>query len=113
MLQEMISLELGIEPGVEIISGTAIIGFPITLGFSLNNYYENGLEASDTLGFADSFGYFDAGIAVNIPLKIPENYGIWEVSGSLHLISLGSYLGSLNDGKKVQTVSTFGLSIGY
>ena len=37
------------------------------------------------LGFSNSFGYFDIGAVVSVPLPMPESYGSWEFSGGLHL----------------------------
>ena len=48
-------LELGVEPGLELIADRASIGFPATVGLSLNHYYEDGG------GRNDAFGYFDVG----------------------------------------------------
>ena len=100
-------LELGVEPGVEIIEGAASVSFPVTLGISLNNYYEDGGE------FSDTFGYFDVGGVVALPLGVPEAFGSWEITGGVHLLAFGSYLEALNDGDQYQAVGAFGFSIGY
>ena len=111
---EGVYLELGVEPGLDIINGVASVVFPVTVGLSLSNYYENGAAADDPLGFSDRFGYFDIGAAVSVPLPMmPESYGSWELSGSFHFISLGAYLESLNDDDNVQALGAFGVSIGY
>ena len=111
---EGVYLELGVEPGLDIIDGVASVVFLVTVGLSLSNYYENGVAADDPLGFSDRFGYFDIGAAVSVPLPMmPESYGSWELSGSFHFISLGAYLESLNDDDNVQAIGAFGVSIGY
>ena len=111
---EGVYLELGVEPGLEIVPGGASVGFPITVGLSLSNYYENGVDIADPLGFSDSFGYFDIGADVSVPVPmVPVSYGSWELSGGLHLLSLGTYLESLNNGDSVQAIGSFGVSIGY
>ena len=111
---EGVYLELGVEPGMDIFEGVASVGFPMTVGLSLSNYYENGIDSADhPLGFSDNFGFFDIGAAVSVPLNVPAAYGDWEVSGGVHLLSLGSYLEFLNDNDQVQVIGSFGFSIGY
>ena len=104
---EGVYLELGVEPGLEIVDGAAAIGFPVILGMSLNDYYEDGAD------FNDTFGYFDIGAVATIPLNVPESVGSWEFTGGVHLLSLGSYLEALNDGDTFQAVGSIGFSIGY
>ena len=59
-------------------------------------------------------GYFDIGADVSVPVPmVPVSYGSWELSGGLHLLSLGTYLESLNAGDSVQAIGSFGVSIGY
>ena len=110
---EGVYIEFGVEPGLDIVDGIASVGFPVTLGLSLSNYYENGIDSSLPLGYSDTFGFFDIGAAVSVPLKMPAAYGSWEVTGALHLLSLGGYLEALNDGDQVQIIGSFGVSIGY
>ena len=69
--------------------GAASISFPVTFGFSMSNYYENGAPAEGPV-FSDTFGYFDVGGVLVFPLEVmPEGYGDWELSGGFHLLSLG------------------------
>ena len=100
-------LELGVEPGLQLLEGGASVGFPVTLGVSLNNYYEDGA------GFNDTFGYFDVGAVGSFPLGVPESVGSWELTGGVHLLALGNYLEAINDGDQFQVVGSFGFSIGY
>ena len=100
-------LELGVEPGLQLLEGGASVGFPVTLGMSLNNYYEDGA------GFNDTFGYFDVGAVGSFPLGLPESVGSWELTGGVHLLALGNYLEAINDGDQFQVVGSFGFSIGY
>ena len=83
----------------------------MTLGLSLSNYYENALDSSLPSGYNDTFGFFAIGAAVSVPLNMPAAYGSWEVTGALHLLSLGGYLEALNDGDQVQVIGSFGVSI--
>ena len=110
---EGVYLEFGVEPGVEFIEDMVDVTFPVTLGLSLNNYYENGINEMDPGGFSDTFGYFDIGAAVAVPLGMPEDYGSWEVAGGFHLLMLGGYLKEINESDGVQVIGSVGLSIGY
>ena len=73
----------------------------------MNNYYEDGA------GFNDTFGFFEVGALVAVPLTMPPGYGDWELSGGIKLLALGSYLESLNGGDTYQPVGYGGFSIGY
>ena len=110
---EGVYLELGVEPGLDIIDGAASVSFPVSLGFSLINYYENGISTDTPFGFNDNFGHFDAGAVIAVPLGMPEAYGSWELTGGIHLIALGSYLERINDGDGVQAIGSLGISVGY
>ena len=110
---EGVYLEFGIEPEMELIEDMVDVTFPVTLGLSLNNYYENGIDEMIPGGFSDTFGFFDVGAAVVVPLGMPENYGSWDVVGSFHLLMLGSYLEELNESDGLQAVGSVGISIGY
>lgn len=100
-------LEFGVEPGLQILDGWASVGFPATLGLSLNNYYEDGAD------FDDTFGFFDVGAVARFPLGVPESLGSWELTGGVHLLALGNYLEAINDGDQFQVVGSFGFSIWY
>ena len=104
---EGVYLEFGIEPAVEAMDGRVTFTLPATLGLSLSNYYENGA------GIDDSYGFFDVGVVASTPLGVPEAFGAWELTGGMHLLLLGNYLETLNDGDEVQVVGSIGLSIGY
>ena len=99
--------ELGIEPSLELIADRASIGFPATLGMSLNHYYEDGGDLNDV------FGYFDLGAVATLRLGMPDSVGTWTVSGGVHLLALGNYLKILNDGDKLQAVGSVGINIAY
>ena len=105
---EGVYLELGVEPGFEPVVDRVTLGFPVTIGLSLSNYYENGDDLSN------SFGYFDVGAVVTAPLTaMPASFGDWEVSGGVKFLALGDYLKTLNGGDKYQPIGFFGFSIGY
>ena len=104
---EGVYLEFGVEPGLDLEVSNVTIGFPATLGLSLNNYYEDGAGINDTLG------YIDVGAVATVPLAVPESFGAWEFSAGVHLLRLGGYLEMLNDGESLQIVASAGLSIAY
>ena len=104
---EGVYFELGVEPGLSLEGTPVSLSFPVTLGLSLSDYYEG------TPGNDDVFGYIDLGLVASVPLRVPESYGAWEVSGGIHLLSLGDALTSFNDGDGFQPVGTFGFNIGY
>ncbi len=99
--------ELGIEPGLDLAEGSLSLTVPLTLGMSLNNYYEDGGLTNDT------FGYLDLGLVLGMPLNVPESFGSWELTGGAHMLLLGRYLESLNGGNQFQAIGSVGLSIGY
>ena len=99
--------ELGVEPGIELIADRASIGFPATVGLSLNHYYEDGGDLNDV------FGYFDLGAVATLRLGMPASAGTWTISGGVHLLALGDYLKVLNDGDKLQAVGSVGVNIAY
>ncbi len=104
---EGVYFELGVEPGLSLEGTPVSLSFPLTLGLSLSDYYEG------TPGNDDVFGYVDLGLVASVPPPIPEPYGAWELSGGVHLLSLGDALTSFNDGNGFQAIGTFGFNIGY
>jgi len=106
-LGEGVYVELGVEPGLHLEGTPVSLSFPLTVGLSLSDYYE------EAPGNDDVFGYVDLGLLASVPLPIPEPYGAWELSGGIHLLSLGDALTSFNDGNGFQAIGTFGFNIGY
>lgn len=109
--QEGTYLELGIEPGFTPIESERFpvnLSFPLTLGLSLDDYYESATGRDDT------FGYFDGGIVASLPLAfIPAAYGSWEVSAGLHLLLLGDNLKTVNNGDDFEAIGIFGIGMTY
>ena len=111
---EGVYLELGVEPSLPIVDPEiATVSFPVTLGLSLSNYYENGLPLGDPDRLNNGFGFFSLGATVSFPLPVSENYGAWSLMGSLQFMTLGDYLEVLNDGDGGQVIGAFGFNIGY
>ena len=99
--------EFGIEPGLPLDSGELTFSFPISIGLSLSDYYENGTDMDDT------FGFFEIGILATLPLGTADGYGDWELSGGLKLVNLGTYLEHLNRSDGTQLIGTGGFSVGF
>ncbi len=107
-------VELGVEPGLPLEDSPLSLTFPVTLGLSLSDYYQNVDPLVGMVGENDGFGYFDLGILGSVPLSgVSESYGSWEVSGGVHLLFLGDSLEALNAGDQFQAIGSFGVSIGY
>ena len=107
-------VELGVEPGLPLEDSPVSLTFPVTLGLSLSDYYQNVDPMVGVVGDNDAFGYFDLGLLASVPLLgVSESYGSWEVSGGVHLLFLGDSLEALNAGDQFQAIGSFGVSIGY
>ena len=107
-------VELGVEPGLTLEDSPLSLTFPVTLGLSLSDYYQNVDPLVGMVGDNDAFGYFDLGLLGSVPISgVSESYGSWEVSGGVHLLFLGDSLEALNAGDQFQAIGSFGLSIGY
>mgnify|MGYP001216487638 CR=1 FL=1 len=104
---EGVYFELGIKPRLELLDGVTSIKFPVTLGLSLSNYYENGA------GLDNTFGYFDIGAVASLPITAPRSFGEWELTGGVHLLALGGYLETINNGDQLQAVGSIGFHIRY
>ena len=100
-------IELGVEPGFEPIKPLTV-SFPLKLGLSGKDYYE------DNSGHDKTFGYFDLGIAVSMPLAfIPKDFGEWAVSAAGHFLFLGDATKDFNSGNDTYQLAVFGLSLSY
>lgn len=108
---EGIYLELGIEPGVSLLENAQVsvgISVPLTLGLSLSDYYE------DANGSDDGFGYFDAGVAVNVGLgRIPKSFGALSLTVDGHFLFLGDNLEAANNGDAFKAMGVVGVSLSY
>jgi hypothetical protein len=104
-------LQLGVEPGFTLIESEnypVSLSFPLTLGLSLSDYYQN------STGDDDTFGYFDLGVNLSEPLSfIPADYGSWEVFVKGDFLFLGDNLEAVNDGDSFEAIGTFGIALSY
>jgi hypothetical protein len=106
-----IYLQLGVEPGLSLVENDQVsvgVSVPLTLGLSLSDYYEFGTGNDDT------FGYFDAGVAVNVGLGlIPEDFGSLSLTLAGHFLFLGDNLETANNGDSFKAIGTIGVSLSY
>ena len=87
--------------------GDATLSVPLTLGLSLDDYYE-GATGSDT------FGYFQVGTVFGVPLSfIPAEFGSWAASAGAYFLTLGDTLRAANDGDDSEFFGIFGISMEY
>jgi hypothetical protein len=104
--------EFGVEPGLTVIESEKYpvsLAIPLTLGLSLGDYYEN-----PTTGQDSTFGYFDAGLKVSMPLGfIPADYGSWEVYIKGDFLFLGSSTKAINGGDDFEAIGTIGFALAY
>ncbi len=117
---EGVYLEIGIEPALADILGSESlpvdVAVPVTLGLSLDSYYEDGMGGDDD----DTFGYLDIGVVASTPLDglIPAGLGSWEASFGVHYLYLGdtaqnisAAFGTGNDSSTVY--ATIGISTSF
>ena len=108
---EGVYLELGVEPSMTLVENSQVsvgLAVPLTFGFSLDDYYEDGN------GNDDGFGYFDAGVAVSLGFGgIPESFGELSVTVAGHLLFLGDNLEAANNGDDFKAIGSVGLSLSY
>jgi hypothetical protein len=106
-----IYLQLGIAPGVTLFEKGPVpvaLSFPMTLGLSLDDYYEFGTGNDDT------FGYFSGGVTAAVPLKfIPAAFGNWTAKAGVQFLTLGDNLERINNRDSFEVIGTFGLALTY
>jgi hypothetical protein len=96
-------VELSARPVLKLGATPATLSVPLKLGLSATDYYE-GASGSDT------FGYFDVGAIVSVPLGFfPQ--GAWDVHGGLDVLFLGDNLEAFNGGNAVQPVALIGVGL--
>ena len=114
-------MEIGIEPSfiiVESVDYPVTLNIPMTVGLSLDDYYEADTNGDGILE-DDTFGFFDVGAVFSMPLAfIPSDYGQWETYAGVHCLLLGDTTEqlSMNMGTGDDDFSvygTFGISMNY
>ena len=95
-------------PGDESDSYPIGLSFPIVLGLSMYDYYE------DDNGDDDTFGFVSLGADASIPLAfIPEDFGSWSVTAGLDVYFLGNHLEDANENDDVFPVFTGSVTMDY
>lgn len=108
--EEGVYLELGVAPDYELITegdfaGTTV-AFPVTLGLSLGDYYDDGTDD-------DTLGYVAFGPVVEAPLPIEAEWGNWTASAGLTILVLGDALESANEGDSTEFIGTIGVGLSF
>ncbi len=113
-------LEFGVAPGFTILPSEDMpvdLTIPVTLGFSLDDYYEDGT------GDDEAFGFVDFGAEVSTPLSfMPQEFGSWSAYAGVHAIVLGdstqeisgpNQFGVIGEDSDVEVYGVFGISMEY
>jgi hypothetical protein len=109
---EDVYLELGISPTVysfNLNASTPVsLTVPVLLGLSLDDFYV------DNDGDNELFGYGSIGLAAQMPLPIPSDYGSWSLKASVTYLQLfADSVEIVNNGESNQFIGTVGVSFTY
>jgi hypothetical protein len=99
-------MEIGFAPGYALTR--ASIAFPIKIGLSLSDYYENPLTGEDS-----KFGYFSVAGIVTVPLGGTTSFGSWNIHGGVEYQALGDTTKVFNGDEGNQVIGSFGLGFSY
>ncbi len=104
-------LQPGITPAFSV-EGVALVeridfSFPITVGISLDDYYE------DSNGEDNAFGFVSFSAQASIPLPVPVAYGSWSLWGGVQFLILGDTTSEVNDGDDTAVIGTLGLLVEF
>lgn len=91
------------------------LNVPVTVGLSLNDYYQDASTKDST------FGFFDIGADVSVPLAfVSSEYGAWTLTAGVHYIhlsqnaaALGAGGGAITDGDRDSVYGKVGVSFSY
>ena len=104
--------QLSFEPGLTLIESEDYplhLSIPLTLGLSLDDYYQDPVTGDDS-----TFGYFDGGLVFSVPLAfIPADFGSWDFSAGVHFLALGDSTQAINNGDSFEAIGIFGISLAY
>ena len=104
---EAVYLELGLGPSFEFLDGRATLSVPVTLGFSLDDYF---LDAD---GDDDVFGFGQVGVAFDYALG-SGRLGDWTLSGGVNVTFLGSAMeGEHPTGDAHEVYGFIGIGMSY
>lgn len=102
-------LELGVAPGFsfDAVGTTIAVSFPVSVGLSISDYYQN----SD--GDDDTFGFVQIGAKASIPLPFGERYGAWTLNAGVAALFLGDQTSDYNGGQDEQLIGTIGVQVNF
>ncbi len=109
-------LELGFEPAAPLDDAPVGLSFPVTLGLSLNDYYQYTELVDDIFELrpGGTFGFFSVGASLGIPLNVGEEFGEWGLALGVNMIRLGEGAKAIDGGdSSTKVIALFGLSVGY
>lgn len=102
-------LELGITPGFsfDVDKTPVAISFPVSVGLSLSDYFQDSSGNDETIGFAQ------VGIKASLPLPLADRYGRWSLNAGISALFLGDNTASFNGGDHEQLIGTIGLQLNF
>lgn len=102
-------LGLGLTPAFDVtaLSRSVTLSFPLTVGISASDYYQDGA------GKDQSFGYIDLGAEFATDLPVATRFGSWSLSGGVHWLVLGDNTQVVNEGRDNQLYGRVGLAISF
>lgn len=101
---ESVYLELAFGPAFEVLGGRATVSVPVTVGLSLDGYYDDGDD--------EAFGYLAIGLDVAIPLTSGE-WGDASLTLGGRVLVLGDAARAANGGDEVDGYAYAGVSLSY
>ena len=106
-------LEFGVEPAAPLDDAPVGLSFPVTIGLSLNDYYQY-QDDMDVVQPGGTFGFFSVGASLGIPLNVAEEFGAWAIGLGVNALVLGDGAKAIDGGdSSTKIIALFGLSVGY
>jgi hypothetical protein len=102
-------LELGVAPGFsfDVEQTPILITFPVSVGLSLKDYYQ------DAAGDDDTFGFAQVGVKAAVPLPFGDRYGHWTLNAGVSALFLGDHTSAYNGGDDTEFIGTIGLQLNF
>ncbi len=103
-------IQPGIAPGFTAAMGPlgdVAFSFPIAVGLSLSDYFENAGGGDET------FGYASVGAKAAFQLPMPEEFGVWSLTGGVQVLFLGDSTKAINGGDDSEVIGSVGLLIEF
>lgn len=103
-------LQLGVSPGVswDMTEKAAIdFSFPVSVGLSISNYYQDASAESDL------FGYASIGAEAAYALPIDGSWGEWSINAGVQVLLLGDAASAINNDDSTEFIATFGVEASF